>query len=60
MDKKLMFKTVDQFLEDMHKHGTSNVTCPKCGKKLEIIGNTSAYVVKCQTDNCLKESFRGI
>lgn len=60
MDKQQMFKAVDQFLDDMQKHGTSKVMCPKCGKKLSLSGNTAAYVVKCQTDNCLKETFRGI
>lgn len=60
MDKK-DFAAVDKFLDDMYQKGHSDVTCPKCGTLLEIKGDIRiSYTVRCQTENCLHESFRGV
>ena len=60
MDKN-DFAAVDKFLEEMSQKGHSDVTCPKCGTPLEIEGDIRlSYAVKCQTENCLHENFRGI
>lgn len=60
MDKS-EYAAIDKFLDDMYHNGHSDVTCPKCGTPLEIEGDVRlSYAVKCQTENCLQESFRGI
>lgn len=60
MDKKIMFQAVDKFLDELSKHGKSDVKCPFCGTPLEYYGDSSAYEVKCHTPDCIKETFRGI
>ena len=36
------------------------VTCPRCGKELAYEEHGNSSVVKCPTDNCLFDTFRGI
>ena len=60
MDNKNKIEVIDLFLKDRYETGTSNVSCPICKTKLELICNDSAYIVRCQTPNCLIEVFRGI
>lgn len=60
MDSKIKYDVVDRFLDEMSKYGKSEVVCPICKTKLSYRGNMNAYEVRCQTDNCLKEEFRGI
>lgn len=60
MDKKIMFQAVDKFLDELSQYGKSDVKCPFCGSPLEYNGDDSAYEVKCHTQNCTKETFRGI
>ncbi|WP_303835205.1 hypothetical protein [Ruminococcus flavefaciens] len=57
---KTKLEAIDLFLKELHKKGSSNVTCPICKTKLEFVENGSSYMVKCQTQNCLEEYFRGI
>ena len=51
---------VDRFLSDLSKNGRSDVICPFCGTSLEYHETGSSYEVRCQTKNCLVETFRGI
>ena len=34
--------------------------CPKCGKPLNCQTNGDSYLVFCETENCVSESFHGI
>lgn len=60
MDIDEKYKAVDKFLEDIYTKGHSDVVCPICKTPLKLDGNTSGYIVACQTENCLSETFRGI
>ena len=44
----------------LESKGFSDVVCPICKTPLKFDGDTSGYVVICQTENCLYEPFRGI
>lgn len=59
MDEK-GFNAVDVFLAEISEKGWSDTVCPYCKTKLELLTNNTSYEVKCQTQNCLKETFRGI
>lgn len=37
-----------------------NVACPRCGKPLRYIATDSAEQVKCESNNCIKVTIRGI
>ena len=60
MDINEKFNAVDKFLEEISSKGKSNVICPFCKTPLKIEGNSSGYTVRCQTEHCLCETFRGI
>ena len=63
MDKKMDergYKAVDIFLAEVSKNGQSSTTCPYCKTKLQLLTRSTSYEVKCRTENCLKETFRGI
>lgn len=38
----------------------SVVICPRCGKELTYKAVGNSYEVKCPTENCLKETVRGL
>jgi serine/threonine protein phosphatase PrpC len=46
--------------EDFSKYGTTLITCPRCGSKLiqEITGNSGT--VRCEKEDCLKITLRGL
>ena len=54
------FNAVDIFLKEISEKGKSETVCPYCKTRLEILTNNTSYEVKCQTQNCLRETFRGI
>ena len=60
MDDNEKYKAVDKFLEDIYTKGQSDVVCPICKTSLKLNGDTSGYIVTCQTEHCLCETFRGI
>ena len=59
--KELKYEAVDKFLIEIAMYGKSDVVCPFCHTSLELDGDiTASYEVKCQTEGCLKSTFRGI
>ena len=63
MDKKkeIKYEAIDKFLKELYEKGKSEVVCPFCHTPLKIEGDiTASYEVKCQTEGCLKSTFRGI
>ncbi|MCM1579582.1 MAG: hypothetical protein NC078_12375 [Ruminococcus sp.] len=63
MDKKMDekgFAAVDRFLDEIFESGKSDTVCPYCKTKLQVSTHNTSYEVRCQTDKCLKETFRGI
>lgn len=55
-----MLKAVDEFLDEIVNKGKSDVICPICKTPLKIEDFSSGYVVSCQSENCLREEFRGL
>lgn len=47
-------------LDDKAMNPDAVVLCPRCGKELTFRSFGSSYVVNCPTDNCLKETARGL
>lgn len=39
---------------------TDKVICPRCGNLLEYKSVGNSCEVKCKTENCIKESIRGL
>lgn len=60
MDINEKFNVIDKFLKECFEKGNSDVICPVCKTRLKIDYNKSCYTVRCQTQNCLSETFRGI
>ena len=60
MDTKMKYDAVDKFLKDISEKGKSDVVCPSCKKPLIYEENGASYSVRCETENCLTETFRGI
>lgn len=60
MDINEKFNVVDKFMSELFEKGKSDVICPICKTPLKIVGSMSCYTVKCQTEDCLSETFRGI
>ena len=47
-------------LDKKIEHPESVVYCPRCGKELAFRSVGNSYEVKCQTENCIKETVRGL
>lgn len=56
------FKYSEKELDALEKKAMSPndvVVCPRCGKKLIISKFGNSYEVKCESENCIKETVRG-
>lgn len=54
------FKMIDSVLEDYRDKGKTDKVCIHCGKPMKYIEDGNSYEVRCETDNCVREIFRGI
>jgi hypothetical protein len=54
------FAAIDKALEQQMKYEEITETCPRCGNELLYIQSGSSYEVRCATDGCISEVFRGI
>lgn len=54
------FAAIDKALEQQAKYGEITETCPRCGNELLYMQSGSSYEVRCKTDGCIAETFRGI
>ena len=54
------FALVDSVLDDYDKEGHSDKKCPYCGTIIIKEETSSSFSVHCQTDNCFRETFRGL
>lgn len=54
------FELIDEVLEDYKKNGTTDKKCPYCGKSMKYEECGNSYEVRCETDGCIREVFRGI
>lgn len=57
-------KTLSEFFklldEDFALHGETDKKCPICGNGFEKVESSSSYTIKCKTDNCIKNAYKGI
>lgn len=64
MDKKKISKnySVDEMnaINQKAENISKKVICPRCGRELVFIGNPHGYIIKCETEGCLKEVVRGL
>jgi len=51
---------VDQVAIDYLKQGYTLKQCPVCGNAMTKIGTGNSYTIKCKTDGCIKEGYRGL
>ncbi len=51
---------IDIVDEELAKNGSTNLNCPRCGGKLIRIEYGSSHVIKCENDNCINVSYRGL
>lgn len=51
---------VDAAVEDWYARGSTERSCLRCGRPLHVRGGPSGYTAQCETDGCLKLTFRGI
>lgn len=54
------FKLIDDVLEDYKKSNKTNKVCPYCDKPMKLVYHGNSYEVRCETDSCVSEYFRGI
>lgn len=54
------FDAIDRALNQYAKNRKITEPCPRCGKKLMYIQDGASYEVKCTTQNCVSEVFRGV
>lgn len=45
---------------DFMQFGKTNKKCPRCGNEIICVDNTSSYIIKCKSENCIEAEFRGI
>lgn len=59
MDSKYTEKEL-KALEEKACTPNKVVICPRCGKELTYRSIGNSYEVKCPTENCIKETVRGL
>ena len=57
LDKHLF---LSQVAEEIGRYGVTEIKCPVCGGRFTLQHMGSSYVLRCETDNCLKLTSRGI
>ena len=51
---------IDKVDEDFAKNGNTDLPCPRCGGKLILEDHGSAHVIRCEKDNCIRVSYKGL
>jgi hypothetical protein len=51
---------IDKVAEDYARFGSTSRPCPRCGNKLLFEDYGSANIIKCERENCIKVTFRGL
>lgn len=54
------FKLIDDVLKDYEQNNKTDKVCLHCGKPMKLLQHGNSYEVRCETDNCVCEYFRGI
>lgn len=59
MNKK-DFEAIGRALQQQGKNGKITEKCPRCGNKLLYTQIGNSCEVRCATDGCISEAFRGV
>lgn len=51
---------VDKASEELDRLGETSIVCPRCGTPLHQEINGPGTVIKCETNNCIRITYRGI
>ncbi|WP_160680439.1 hypothetical protein [Clostridium sp. C8-1-8] len=51
---------IDKADEDFARYGNTNLNCPRCGSKLIYEDYGSAHIIRCEKENCIKITYRGL
>jgi len=51
---------LSQIAEEIGRYGSTDKKCPVCGGEFILRRKGNSYILRCETDNCMKISSRGI
>ena len=51
---------LSQVAEDLGRYGHTDIKCPECDGEFSILVTGSSYEIRCETDDCIKFTSRGI
>lgn len=51
---------IDRASEELDRYGTATIVCPRCNTPLHQEVNGTGTVIKCETLNCIRVTYRGI
>jgi len=51
---------LSQVAEEIDRYGQTDKRCPVCGGAFLLSNRGNSYVLRCETDDCLKMTSRGI
>lgn len=54
------FEAIDKALIEYKESGKITEKCPRCGAILLFVHHEASFEIRCSTDNCISETFRGI
>lgn len=54
------FEAIDKALTEYSESGKITEKCPHCGASILLVQHGTSYEIRCSTDNCISEIFRGI
>ena len=60
MDISEKFDLILTVSEELGRDGKTDIKCPQCGQGFEMLDAGSAYTIKCKTEDCISEDFRGL
>ncbi len=62
MDRDLIIQLFEEITTDImvNTDGTTNKKCPLCGNDILIFENGNSGTIKCKTENCFLETYRGL
>ena len=54
------YNLIDKAILNYMLSGKTDCICPYCGSKIMVREKSLSIEVACETDDCLKEAFRGL
>lgn len=63
LNRKITIKeldVIDQASEELDRYGATSIVCPRCSTPLHHEVSGTGTVIKCETLNCIRVTYRGI